>query len=123
VVIGRMRNGLLEYEPVNACIQLVGGLDATDVVAVEDIAAPNGGLHPIQQKMVEKHASQCGYCTPGFVMSLFALFRSTDGPVERATVNDWIAGNLCRCTGYIKIIDAIEQAASAALQQGTDQPG
>ena len=112
VAIGRMRNGLLEYEPVNACIQLVGGLDATDVVAVEDIAAPNGGLHPIQQKMVEKHASQCGYCTPGFVMSLFALFRSTDGPVERATVNDWIAGNLCRCTGYRPIVEAALEALS-----------
>ncbi len=114
VAIGRVRDGRVVYEPVNSCIQLLGGVDGADVVAVEDIAAADGALHPVQEKMVEKHASQCGYCTPGFVMSLFTLFHATDGPVDRETVNDWIAGNLCRCTGYRPIVDAAMEAMAGS---------
>jgi xanthine dehydrogenase small subunit len=106
VAVGRLRDGKVVYEPVNSCIQLLGGIDTTDVVAVEDIAGVGGELHPVQKQMVEKHGSQCGYCTPGFVMSLFTLFHETKGPVDRGTINDWIAGNLCRCTGYRPIVDA-----------------
>jgi xanthine dehydrogenase small subunit len=116
VAVGRMRGGRLVYEPVNACIQLLGGLDATDVVAVEDIAGTGGELHPVQAKMVEKHGSQCGFCTPGFVMSLFTLFHATDGPVDRRTINDWLAGNLCRCTGYRPIVDAALEALAGPRQ-------
>ncbi len=106
VAIGRMRNGRLVYEPVNACIMLLGQVDSAEVVTVEDLVAPDGSLHPIQAEMVARHASQCGFCTPGFVMALFAMYQSTDGPVTRETVNDWIAGNLCRCTGYRPIVEA-----------------
>ena len=67
---------------------------------------PDGTLHPVQAAMVENHGSQCGFCTPGFVMSLFALYHATSGKVRREEVNDWIAGNLCRCTGYRPIVDA-----------------
>ena len=114
VALGRMRDGHLVYEPVNACIQLLGQVDGCEVVTVEDLAAPDGTLHPIQQEMVVRHASQCGFCTPGFVMALFAMYQSTDGAVTRDEVNDWIAGNLCRCTGYRPIVDA----AIAACQNG-----
>src|SRR5713226_3306813 len=106
VAIGRLRNGKLAYEPVNACIQLLGQVDGAEVVTVEDLVQPDGILHPVQAAMVEKHASQCGFCTPGFVMSLFALYHATPGKVRREEVNDWIAGNLCRCTGYRPIVDA-----------------
>lgn len=105
VAIGRSRGGRVVYEPVNACIQLLGMVDGCEIVTVEDLAE-GGALHPIQQAMVEKHASQCGFCTPGFVMSLFTLYQGTESAVERDTINDTIAGNLCRCTGYRPIVEA-----------------
>ncbi|WEK49071.1 MAG: xanthine dehydrogenase small subunit [Candidatus Kaistia colombiensis] len=105
VAIGRARNGKVVYEPVNACIQLLGMVDGAEIVAVEDLAEGTE-LHPVQAAMVEKHGSQCGFCTPGFVMSLFSLYQGTDGAVGRDQVNDAIAGNLCRCTGYRPIVEA-----------------
>ena len=73
---------------------------------MEDLAR-DGTLHPVQQAMVDLHGSQCGFCTPGFVMALFALYHRADArPVDRQRVNDWLAGNLCRCTGYRPIVDA-----------------
>jgi xanthine dehydrogenase small subunit len=112
VAIGRLRDGRLVYEPVNACIQLLGQVDGAEVVTVEDLAEPGGALHPVQAAMVEKHGSQCGFCTPGFVMALFTLYQSTDGAVTRQEVSDQIAGNLCRCTGYRPIIDAAISACA-----------
>lgn len=109
VALGRLRNGKLAYEPVNACIQLLGQVDGCDVVTVDDLAA-EGSLHPVQKAMVEHHGSQCGFCTPGFVMTLFTLMHSGER-VTRRTVNDWLAGNLCRCTGYRPIADAAMAAA------------
>src|ERR1700681_2990533 len=116
VALGRLRGGKLAYEPVNACIQLLGQVDGTEVVTVEDLVQADGTLHPVQAAMVEKHASQCGFCTPGFVMSLFALYHATPGKVHREEVNDWIAGNLCRCTGYRPIVDAGLAACAGAAQ-------
>jgi xanthine dehydrogenase small subunit len=113
VVLRRLRGGRMVYEPVNACILLAGQADGSDVVTVEDLAH-DGELHPVQRAMVDYHASQCGFCTPGFVMALFALFHARAGwPVSRAVVNDWIAGNLCRCTGYRPIVDAALAAYAA----------
>jgi xanthine dehydrogenase small subunit len=106
VVLRRLRGERLVYEPVNACILLAAQADGTEVITVEDLAADHE-LHPVQQAMVDHHGSQCGFCTPGFVMALFALHHRADGrAVDRARVNDWIAGNLCRCTGYRPIVDA-----------------
>src|SRR5688572_30396683 len=76
VAVGRLRDGRLVYEPVNACIQLLGQVDGAEVITVEDLAEPDGKLHPVQAALVEKHGSQCGFCTPGFVMSIFALYQS-----------------------------------------------
>ena len=112
VAVGRLRDGRLTYEPVNACIQLLAQVDGCEVVTVEDLAEEDGGLHPIQDAMVEHNGSQCGFCTPGFVMSLFTLFHATKGEVTRDEVNDWIAGNLCRCTGYRPIVDAAVDACA-----------
>ncbi|MDQ0393197.1 xanthine dehydrogenase small subunit [Labrys monachus] len=105
VVLGRMRDGALHYEPVNACITLTGMVDGCELVAVEDLAEGDA-LHPVQQAMVDHHGSQCGFCTPGIVMSLFSLYQEGTRPVSRQTVTDQLAGNLCRCTGYRPIIDA-----------------
>ena len=80
-------------------------------MTVEDLAEDDGELHPVQEAMVTHNASQCGFCTPGFVMSLFTLFHATKGEVTRDEVNDWIAGNLCRCTGYRPIVDAAIEAS------------
>ena len=105
VAIGRLRDGRLTYEPVNSCIQLLGMLDGAEVVTVDDLAESGDGLHPVQRALVEAHASQCGFCTPGFVMSLFTLYHA-GVRADRTVVNDWLAGNLCRCTGYRPIADA-----------------
>ncbi len=112
VVIGDLVDGRVRYRPVNSCIQLLGAMDGKEIVTVEDLAAPDGTLHPVQQALVEAHGSQCGFCTPGMVMSLFALYhREGRGtPPSRQEINDALAGNLCRCTGYRPIIEAAEAA-------------
>jgi xanthine dehydrogenase small subunit len=106
VALGRVRAGKLVYEPANACIMLVAQLDGCDLVVVDDLA--NGDqLHPVQQAMVNHHGSQCGFCTPGFIMALFTLYHAGHRPT-RAEIVDHIAGNLCRCTGYRPIVAAAE---------------
>src|SRR5262249_11886486 len=117
VVLRKRIDGRLVYQPVNACILLAGQADGCDVIAVDDLA--DGVLHPVQQAMVEQHGSQCGFCTPGFVMALFALYHAPrPGKPDRAEINDWIAGNLCRCTGYRPIVDA---ALAACAQPPQDR--
>jgi xanthine dehydrogenase small subunit len=111
VVLGRLKGGRLVYEPVNACILLLGQVDGAELVTVEDLAG--NGLHPVQAAMVAHHGSQCGFCTPGIVMSLFALYQEGPRPVTRRGVNDALAGNLCRCTGYRPIVDAALEACGA----------
>ncbi len=115
VVLRKRVDGQIVYQPVNACILLAGQADGADVIAVDDLA--DGALHPVQQAMVEQHGSQCGFCTPGFVMALFALHHARHpGALARAEVNDFIAGNLCRCTGYRPIVDAALAACAGVPQ-------
>ena len=98
VVLRKTVNGRLVYQPVNACILLAGQADGAEVITVEDLA-DGAAPHPVQQQIAQQHGSQCGFCTPGFVMALFALYHAErSAPLERGKVNDWIAGNLCRCT-------------------------
>ena len=106
VALGSLKNGKLVYEPVNACILLVGQLDGKELVTVDDLA-DGDTLHPVQQALVDSHGSQCGFCTPGFVMSLFTLYQQGGAP-SRDEIATHIAGNLCRCTGYRPIIDAAQ---------------
>ena len=114
VLVGRLQNGVLRYEPVNACIRLTASLDACHVVSVEYLSGPNGKLHPVQQAMVDHHGSQCGFCTPGFVMSLYALWMGNPEPSE-TEIETALQGNLCRCTGYEPII----KAAKAVTAHGS----
>ena len=104
VVLARLRRGKLTYEAFNACILLLGQLDGAELITVEDLAHGQT-LHPVQQAMVDHHASQCGFCTPGIVMSLFAAYHS-GAPATAASLCDQLAGNLCRCTGYRPILVA-----------------
>ncbi|SNB57057.1 xanthine dehydrogenase small subunit [Arboricoccus pini] len=105
VIVGRIADGGLRYEALNACIRFLPMVDGCHVLTVEDLALCDGTLHPVQEALVATHGSQCGYCTPGFVMSLWALWRSAQTP-DRAAILDGLAGNLCRCTGYGPIVEA-----------------
>jgi len=95
----------IQYRAINSCIRFMATMDGHELVTVEDLQAADGALHPVQQAMVDHHGSQCGFCTPGFVMSLFALYLEGT-PVTRERVIYSLTGNLCRCTGYRPIIDA-----------------
>ena len=111
VVLARACDGKLDQRPVNACILLMGQVDGAEILTIEDLAEGNV-LHPIQQAMVDHHGSQCGFCTPGIVMSLFALHQDAQGPVTKPEVETALAGNLCRCTGYRPIMDAALQSCA-----------
>jgi len=105
VVLGELAGERILYRAVNSCIRFLPTLDGKELITVESLRTAGGALHPVQRAMVDCHASQCGFCTPGFVMSLFALYLNDPAP-SRDSVVRTIAGNLCRCTGYRPIIEA-----------------
>lgn len=105
VLVGRLSGGDLAYQSVDACICFLGSLDGMHVVTVEALSAPGAKLHPVQQAMVDHHGSQCGFCTPGFVMSLYGLWLREAHPDE-IQIEEALQGNLCRCTGYAPIVRA-----------------
>ncbi|MFJ3051393.1 xanthine dehydrogenase small subunit [Pseudomonas nitroreducens] len=109
VVLVEPEGDALRYRAVNACITLLGAVHGRQVLTVEHLGEP-GALHPVQQAMVDCHGSQCGFCTPGIVMSLFA-WRHSPPPHNRETALTALSGNLCRCTGYRPILDAAAQIA------------
>lgn len=113
VLVGRLADDTIYYETVNACIRLLPSVDGCHVVTVEHLKGEDGGLHPVQQALVDHHGSQCGFCTPGFVMSLYALWMQNPSPSED-DVETALQGNLCRCTGYEPIV----RAAMAASKNG-----
>ncbi len=113
VLVGRLHAGQLVYESVNACIRFLGSLDTTHIVTVEHVKGSDGVLHPVQRAMVDFHGSQCGFCTPGFVMSLYGLWMKSPTPSD-AEIEKALQGNLCRCTGY----EAIMRAARAISDYG-----
>jgi xanthine dehydrogenase small subunit len=98
-------HGVLSYRAVNSCIRFLPTIDGRHLITVEGLKDADGALHPVQRAMVEAHGSQCGFCTPGFVMSLFALWHTQKAP-QPEDVLQALAGNLCRCTGYRPILDA-----------------
>lgn len=118
VVVGEPFAGSMRYRAINACIQFLPTIDGCQLLTVEDLEMADGQLHPVQQAMVDCHGSQCGFCTPGFVMSLYSLYRQ-EGEVSRARINDTLAGNLCRCTGYGTIAAAAQNMCAV---EGPDFP-
>lgn len=115
----------LRQRAINSCIQFLPTLDGKELITVESLAAKNGAMHPVQKAMVDCHGSQCGFCTPGFVMSLYALYENEKAPT-RNDIDNALAGNLCRCTGYKPIVDAAvqmyeEPAIGKSLATDTDR--
>ncbi|MGD9264909.1 MAG: FAD binding domain-containing protein, partial [Lysobacterales bacterium] len=97
----------LRTRAINACIQFLPSIDGKELITVESLLGDDGGLHPVQQALVDTHGSQCGFCTPGFVLSLFALYKNNPRPTRR-DIDEALSGNLCRCTGYTPIVKAAE---------------
>lgn len=106
---------ILDRRAVSACMCLAADCDGAAVTTIEGLASPNG-LHPVQMALVEKGGIQCGFCTPGMVMAAVALLNDTPHPTEHE-VRDGLAGNLCRCTGYKKIVDAVLAASQEATNE------
>ncbi len=107
---------LLDGVPTLSCLTLAKLAEGREITTIEGIAPP-GGLHPVQKAFVEKGATQCGFCTPGFVMTAVAFLRDHPSPT-REEISRAVSGNLCRCTGYVKILDAIEAASRAMAREG-----
>jgi len=125
VVLGELQGDRMAYRAVNSCIRLAHSVDGMALWTVEDLAAPDGELHPAQQAMVQCHGSQCGFCTPGFVMSLFGMYQNHLArglPITRALAQEELSGNLCRCTGYKPILEAAQTMGdypAVALDEAT----
>ena len=103
---------LVDGQAVKSCTMLAVQADGSDVKTIEGLAS-NGKLHPVQEGFWERHALQCGYCTPGMIMSVVQLLERNQSP-SRDEIRHAIDGNLCRCTGYVHIVDAAEYAAKKA---------
>ena len=102
---------LVDGEPVRACLMLAIQAEGTGITTIEGLAAADGTLHPVQDAFSACHGLQCGFCTPGFVLTAVHLLAENPRP-SRAEIREDLAGNLCRCTGYIGIVDAVESAAA-----------
>ncbi len=115
----------VDYVPVNSCIQLLPSLDGKSVKTIESLKKTDGTLHPVQDEMIKCHGSQCGFCTPGIVMSLVNLVQVLPAP-SRQQITDSLSGNLCRCTGYTPIIDAtfkaVEKKSELKIDDRADVP-
>jgi len=105
VVIGELKNNEINYKAINSCITFLPTVQGKQIIIVEDLVSKDGSLHPVQEAMVNYHGSQCGFCTPGFVMTLFSMFKKYS-KFDDNIIKDSIAGNLCRCTGYKPILNA-----------------
>jgi xanthine dehydrogenase small subunit len=125
VVLGELQDGRMRYRAVNSCIRLAHAVDGMALWTVEDLAGPDGQLHPAQQAMVQCHGSQCGFCTPGFVMSLFGMYQNhvaQGRSITRALAQEELSGNLCRCTGYKPILEAAQTMAEHPAQPIDEAP-
>ena len=136
VVLGESEGGALRYRAVNSCIRMAHATQGMAVWTAQDLTQPDGSAHPVQAALHAQHATQCGFCTPGFAMSLFGLYQNRvrqGQTVDRALAEEHLSGNLCRCTGYRSIIDAAcslgdypkppqDEAAVLALLQSLPQP-
>ena len=116
VLAERGKNNTINYKTVDSCLLFLPMIHGKQLITIENLKSPEGKPHPVQQAMVEMNASQCGFCTPGIVMSLFGLYKNINKP-SGTEINESLAGNLCRCTGYQTIIEA---AKSSCTHGGID---
>jgi carbon-monoxide dehydrogenase small subunit len=101
---------LVDDEPTSACIVLAAQVDGARVTTAAGLCEPGGSLNPLQRAFHEQHAAQCGFCTPGMLLCAHAMLRDADHALTREEIREGLHGNLCRCTGYAPIVDAIEAA-------------
>ena len=120
VVLGKVENGNIRYSAVNSCIMFVPFLNGHQLITVEHLQESDGTLHAVQKAMVEEHGSQCGFCTPGFIMSMFAMYHN-QCPQDRQSIDTALAGNLCRCTGYAPIARAYRYALNSRVEDQFDR--
>ena len=111
VVLGELKNSKLIYKSINSCISFLPSINGKHLILVENLMSKKNQLHPIQEAMVKFHGSQCGFCTPGFIMSLFAMYKNYK-KFNDEIIEETLSGNLCRCTGYRPIIDAAKSLNS-----------
>ncbi|MEH6473769.1 MAG: 2Fe-2S iron-sulfur cluster-binding protein, partial [Halopseudomonas sp.] len=119
VVVGELDGDQIRYKSINSCLTFVSALHGKQLLSVEDLK-DQGQLHPTQQAMVDCHASQCGFCTPGFVMSMFALGKNVANPAKEE-IEEALSGNLCRCTGYRPIVDAAQAMYKEPMYDAAEQ--
>lgn len=111
---------LLDGLPIRSCLAFAVAVDGRELTTIEGLAAEDGTLHPVQQAFQDHHGLQCGFCTPGFVLSACGYLAEEPDVDDVASIREGIAGNLCRCTGYAGILDAVKQAAGALRDSGAD---
>jgi xanthine dehydrogenase small subunit len=124
IVLGERRGQKIHYSAVNSCIRLAHSIHGMALWTAADLAQADGTAHPVQQALHQNHASQCGFCTPGFAMSLFALYQTqvlAGTAPSRCQAQEALSGNLCRCTGYRPILDAAQSMASLPTVQQVDE--
>lgn len=121
VVLGELNeDGGVDYKAIDSCLVFLPMLQGKQLITIENLGT-SANLHPVQKAMVDTDGSQCGYCTPGFIMSMFALYKNHNNP-DRETIDDCLTGNLCRCTGYRPIVEAAEiSCVHDGLDQFTDE--
>jgi carbon-monoxide dehydrogenase small subunit len=112
---------IVNGKAINACLFPAMEIQGATVTTVEGLAKPSGELHPLQTAFIEEGAVQCGYCTPGMIMSAKALLDENPNPTEEE-IRHALAGNMCRCTGYVQIVDAVKAASHALSTKGEVRP-
>ncbi len=111
VVLGELKNNKIVYKSINSCISFLPIIDKKYLIVIENLSSKKDELHPVQEAMVKFHGSQCGFCTPGFIMSMFAMYKNFS-KFNNEIIDETLSGNLCRCTGYRPIIDAAKSLNS-----------
>ncbi len=112
---------IIDEKAVNSCIYLASDADGKNIVTIEGLAAPNGTLHPIQQSFVDNAGIQCGFCSPGMIMSSKALLDEMPNPTEEE-IKHALAGNICRCSGYKQIFDSVKAVRDSQVVEVTAEP-
>jgi aerobic carbon-monoxide dehydrogenase small subunit len=114
---------LVNGEPVRSCLMFAVQADGAEITTVEGLSENGGGLHPLQEAFREHHALQCGFCTSGFLLTSLSLLRERPDIDDEDAIREALAGNLCRCTGYANIIDAVRDAAGRLREQSQTEKG
>ena len=110
---------IMDGKLVSSCLTLAVRAEGAEITTIEGIGSMEEGLHPLQDSFAKHGATQCGYCTPGMIVSAYALLNENSDPTEEE-ITHWLTGNLCRCTGYQKIVDAIRAVAEGRTEPGPD---